>query len=119
MINFTQSLAVAYGPDGIRANTLTPARMLTEKKIDMLAGNPAEVRRQQFVYPMGSPSTPEQVADVMLFLASDESAAVTGHCLVADRGAAAFNPISVPQRLEANIRKELEAQGSEWMRSEA
>ena len=31
MINFTMSLAVTYGPYGIRANTVTPARMLTEK----------------------------------------------------------------------------------------
>ena len=118
MINFTQSLAVAYGPYGIRANTLTPARMLTEKKLEMLADNPAEVRRQKFVYPMGSPSTPEQVAKAMLFLASDESSAMTGHNLVADRGAAAFNPISVPGRLEANIRDQLKAQGKEWIRGE-
>ena len=67
MINFTMSLAVSYGPCGIRANTLTPARMLTEKKLEMLKDNPAEVRRQKYVYPMGSPATPEQVADVMLF----------------------------------------------------
>ncbi len=118
MINFTKSLAVAYGPNGIRANTLTPARMLTEKKLEMLKNNPAEVRRQKFVYPMGSPSTPEQVAEVMLFLASDESSAVTGHDLVADRGVAAFNPLGVPGRLEANIREELEAQGSEWIKGE-
>ena len=43
MINFTQSLAVTYGPDGIRANALTPARMLTEKKLEMLEGSSAEV----------------------------------------------------------------------------
>ncbi len=118
MINFSMSLAVTYGPYGIRANTLTPARMLTEKKFEMLKQNPAEVRRQNYVYPLGSPARPEQVAEVMLFLASDESAAITGHNLVADRGAAAFNPISVPGRLEANIRENLEAQGSEWIQAE-
>ena len=118
MINFTMSLAVTYGPYGIRANTITPARMLTEKKYEMLRNNPAEVRRQKILYPLGSPSRPEQVAEVMLFLASDESSAVTGHSLVADRGAMAFNPLSVPGRLEANIRDALEAQGSEWIKGE-
>ncbi len=118
MINFTRSLAVTYGPYGIRANALTPARMLTEKKLEMLKHWRAEVRRQKIVYPLGGPATPEQVAEVMLFLASDESVAVTGHNLVADRGAAAFNPISVPGRLEANIREELERQGTEWIRGE-
>jgi meso-butanediol dehydrogenase/(S,S)-butanediol dehydrogenase/diacetyl reductase len=118
MINFTQSLAVAYGPDGIRANTLTPARMLTEKKLEMLKNNPAERRRQNMVYPAGGPSTPEQVAQAMLFLTSDESAALTGHNLVADRGAAAYNPITVPGRLEADIRARLKSQGTQWLREE-
>ena len=118
MINFTQSLAVTYGPDGIRANALTPARMLTEKKLEMLEGSPAEVRRQKFLYPRGNPAQPEEVAEVMLFLASDESSAITGHSLVADCGASAFNPLSIPGRLERNIREELEAQGSEWLHGE-
>lgn len=118
MISFTMDLAVTYGPDGIRANTLCPARMLTEKKLEMLKNNPAEVRRQKIVYPMGSPARPEQVAEVMLFLASDESSAITGHNLVADQGSSAFSPLSVPGRLEANIRDLLEAQGSQWIKGE-
>ena len=118
MINFTMSLAITYGRYGIRANTVTPARMLTEKKLAMLKDNPTQVRRQKDVYPMGSPAQPEQVANVVLFLAADESAAVTGHNLVADRGVAAFNPLGVPERLEANIRNELETQGSEWLKGE-
>jgi hypothetical protein len=92
--------------------------MLTEKKHEMLCGNPAEVRRQRILYPLGSPARPEEVAQVMLFLASDESSAISGHSLVADRGAMAFNPLSVPGRLEADIRDLLEAQGSEWIRGE-
>ncbi len=118
MINFTQSLAVTYGPYGIRANTITPARMLTEKKLEMLKNSPAEVRRQKVIYPMGSPAQPEQVANVMLFLASDESTAITGHNLIADRGGCAFYPLSVPGSLEANLRVELEAQGSVWFNNE-
>ena len=74
MISFTKHLAVACGPHGIRANSLTPARMLTEKKLAMLDNNAAEVRRQQHLYPLGNPALPEQVAEVLLFLASDESA---------------------------------------------
>ena len=119
MINFTKSLAVTYGPQGIRANALIPARMLTEKKHQMLEHNPAEVRRQKIIYPPGGPSTPEQVAEVMLFLASDESAAVTGHGLVADRGMSAFNPISIPGRLEADIRDKLKEQGLSWLEGES
>ena len=118
MISFTKHLAVAYGPHGIRANSLTPARMLTEKKLAMLDNNPAEVRRQQHLYPLGNPALPEQVAEVLLFLASDESAAVTGHNLIADRGAAATNSAAVVERLEADIRTRLAAQGSAWIEAE-
>ena len=119
MINFTQTLAITYGMQGIRANVLTPARMLTEKKYTMLDNNPAEYRRQSVFYPLGSPSTPEQVADVMLFLASDESAAVTGHNLVADRGVTAQDPMVCGVRNEVSIRSALQEQGVEaWIDGE-
>ena len=118
MISFTKHLAVAYGPHGVRVNALCPARMLTEKKLAMLEHNPAEVRRQQHIYPLGSPALPEQVAEVLLFLASEESAAVTGHNLIADRGAAASNSAAIVARLEADIRSRLEAQGSDWIADE-
>ena len=119
MINFTKSLAVAYGRYGIRANTITPARMLTEKKLEMLRGRPAEARRQKYVYPLqGRPALPEQVAEVMLFLASDESSAVTGHNLIADRGNAALNPGDISGPMEEEIRIILNEQGSDWIQGE-
>ena len=118
MISFTKHLATAYGPHGIRANVVCPARMLTEKKLAMLDNNAAEVRRQQHQYPLGSPALPEQVAEVLLFLASDESAAVTGHNLIADRGAAAANSAAIAARMEADIRDRLQAQGSAWIETE-
>ena len=60
----------------------------------------------------------EQVAQAVLFLASDESAAITGHNLVTDRGVGIQNPAAVQPRTEADIRSLLEAQGSEWIRGE-
>ena len=118
MINFTRSIAITYAPYGIRANALTPARMLTEKKYRMLENNPAEIRRQDIVYPLGSPALPEQVAEVMLFLATDASEAMTGHNLVADRGLSAQNPAAVASRIEADLREKLAAQGSAWLNEE-
>ena len=118
LTNLTQNLAVSLGQYGIRANTVTPARMLTEKKNEMLAHSPVQVRRQRSLYPMGSPTLPEQVAQAVLFLASDESAAITGHNLVTDRGVGIQNPAAVQPRTEADIRSLLEAQGSEWSRGE-
>ena len=119
MINFTKTLAVAYGMQDIRANILTPARMLTEKKYIMLDDNPAEYRRQACFYPLGSPSTPKQVANAMLFLASDESVAVTGHNLVADRGVTAQDPMVCGSRSEFSVRTALQKQGiAAWIDGE-
>ena len=42
-----------YGPHGIRANSLAPARMITEKKPEMLNKSPSQIRKQKSVYPMG------------------------------------------------------------------
>lgn len=119
MINFTKDIAITYGSYGIRANALTPARMLTEKKFVVLDKNPAEYRRQKCFYPLGSPSTPEQVANAMLFLASDESAAVTGHNLIADRGATAQDPMACGVRSEQSVRAALQSQGiTTWIEGE-
>ena len=66
-----------------------------------------------------NPALPEQVADAMLFLVTYESMAVTGHNLVADRNAAAQDPVSVPvDRSEANPRAVLEEEGSSWLADE-
>ena len=55
MINLSQNLAISYGPQGIRANTLTPARMLTEKKYEMLAQSPSEGQKTEICLPSGQP----------------------------------------------------------------
>ena len=54
----------------------------------------------------------------MLFLASDESVAITGHNLIADAGNAAYSPGGMIGRLERDLRAQLEAQGSQWLKSE-
>ena len=55
MINLSMNLAIAYGPQGIRANTLTPARMLTEKKYEMLATESERGQKTEICLPSGQP----------------------------------------------------------------
>jgi NAD(P)-dependent dehydrogenase (short-subunit alcohol dehydrogenase family) len=89
LINMTRQIAVDYGVYGIRANALCPGRILTERKLEMLAKHPEEVRRQQFTYPLGRPGSMREIGNAALFLASDESSFVTGHALVVDGGLSA------------------------------
>ncbi len=80
MIGLAKSIAKEMGPRGIRANCIAPGFIITEMTNQL----PQEVRdawNQQI--PLRRGGTPEDVADVALFLASDLSSYVSGqviHC---------------------------------------
>ena len=88
VVNFTRAVAAEVGPSGVRANAVCPA--ITETPM-VLAGRDedewAEVKERMLrQYPLRRLGRPEDVANAMLFLASDESSWVTGHALVVDGG---------------------------------
>ena len=82
---FTKSTAIQYGKDGIRANSVHPGTIDTPMTADMLA---KEEYRQDRIrrIPLGRLGHSEDVANGVLFLASDESSFVTGAELVIDGG---------------------------------
>ena len=84
-IGFTRSLARELGPRGIRVNTVCPGWIMTGRQLKMFvsAKVKAMLRREQCVPKL---NTPEEVAEVVLFLASDASRAMTGQALLVDRG---------------------------------
>jgi NAD(P)-dependent dehydrogenase (short-subunit alcohol dehydrogenase family) len=93
----TVGLAVAYGPQGIRINGINPGGTLTgrvkqgleaEAKMTGLA-EAALLERQQARIPLRRLGTPEEVARVALFLASEQASYVTGAIVPMDGGASA------------------------------
>jgi NAD(P)-dependent dehydrogenase (short-subunit alcohol dehydrogenase family) len=89
VIHFTRSLAVQVGRDGVRVNAIGPD--VTESlQVPYSQWLSAEEQRQwpQWV-PVGRMGLPEDQARVILFLASDLSAFVTGHTIPTDGGTAA------------------------------
>ena len=82
---FTKSTAVQYAKDGIRVNSVHPGTIDTPMTADMLA---KEEYRQDRIrrIPLGRLGHSEDVANGVLFLASDESSFVTGAELVIDGG---------------------------------
>ena len=91
----TTGLAAAFAPKGIRINGINPGSTLTSRVQEQLAvearmtglGEAELLERMQAKIPLGRLGTPEEVAKVTLFLASDHASYVTGAILPMDGGA--------------------------------
>jgi meso-butanediol dehydrogenase/(S,S)-butanediol dehydrogenase/diacetyl reductase len=87
VINLTRSAALECAQDGIRVNCVCPGGIDT-RVTHVLAGARAdEVRRAMAaVHPLGRMGVADEIANAVLFLASDEASFITGAALVADGG---------------------------------
>jgi NAD(P)-dependent dehydrogenase (short-subunit alcohol dehydrogenase family) len=83
----TRSLARELGEDGIRVNALVPGAIVTERQT-ALWRNPEEDQKFIDLQCLKFRLTSEHVARPTLFLASDDSAGVTGQSLIVDAGLA-------------------------------
>ena len=86
-ISLTRSMAVEYGPSGVRVNCIAPAAVRTDMVRESNLDNP-DFDEQLFLRttPVRRWGTPEEIAKVALFLASDESSYLNGAIVVADGG---------------------------------
>jgi NAD(P)-dependent dehydrogenase (short-subunit alcohol dehydrogenase family) len=81
----TRAIAMEFGPRGIRANTVAPGVVETAMWRENLA-KPGVADAVLDLIPTRRLSTPEEVADVVVFLASDAARAITGEVIAADGG---------------------------------
>lgn len=85
VISLTRTAAIEYGPQGIRVNCVCPSSVETPMLAAQESGD-AERRLSRTASPLGIVLSPEQVAEVILFLASAQAAALTGQALDVDGG---------------------------------
>lgn len=86
LIGLTQALAAEFGPQGIRVNAILPGAVDTA----MYRGMNDTAEAQAFItnlHALKRIATPEEVARSVLYLASDDSAFVSGTALLVDGGA--------------------------------
>ena len=88
IINFSRAAAAEGAKAKIRVNVVIPAIIETPATAGMLA-DPATRRGTEQIIPMGRVGQPEELANAILFLASDEASYVTGAALPVDGGRAA------------------------------
>jgi len=94
VIGLTKAVAADFIRQGVRANAICPGTVqspsLDQRIADLAAssGQSVEAVRQAFVdrQPMGRLGTPEEVAALAVYLASDESSYTTGHIHLVDGG---------------------------------
>ena len=100
IISFTRTLAAQYVQHNIRANAIAPGSIRTERQIKryenrdyMLAEKPGPAARARMVaqklYPY-SKGDPGDIAEIAVFLASDESRMITGTTIAADGGRSSY-----------------------------
>jgi len=83
----TKSMAAELAPEKIRVNAINPVIGETGLTEDFMGGDTPELRKQFIsTIPLGRLSTPTDIANAALYLASDEAELLTGVCLEVDGG---------------------------------
>ncbi|HYM69753.1 MAG TPA: glucose 1-dehydrogenase [bacterium] len=86
VIALTKSLAVQFGPKQIRTNAIAPGPIETPLLMSWLLNNPEAKQLRLNRIPMGRFGRAEDIVNLALYLASDESTWVNGSVMVADGG---------------------------------
>ncbi len=88
---FIMGAAVEYAPDGITVNGVEPGAILTDAFKQ--AASPEQQKAAADGTPLGRLGKPEDIANAMLFLASDEASYITGQTIVVDGGLSVRVPV--------------------------
>jgi NAD(P)-dependent dehydrogenase (short-subunit alcohol dehydrogenase family) len=85
IVNMTRALAVEWAGNGIRVNAVAPTWVRTDLTLGLF-GNPELLQRVLDMTPMRCLAEPADIADAIVFLASDQARMITGHTLPVDGG---------------------------------
>ncbi len=87
-----KTLALEWGPEGIRANCITPGPTADTEGMNRLAPTEQARRKIENIIPLRRYGTKDELADLALFLCSDAAAYVTGAMYLCDGGTSLCGP---------------------------
>jgi NAD(P)-dependent dehydrogenase (short-subunit alcohol dehydrogenase family) len=96
VVMLSRQLAVEWGPRGVRSNVLSPGLVRTPMS-ESFYQDPGVTERRATAIPLGRIGTPEDMAQVVLFLASDRAGYVNGQEIIVDGGFAHMLMSLVPR----------------------
>ncbi len=86
VIGMTKQMAIDFGPMGIRVNAICPGHILTEGLTKMWEGNEPGLKFFESQYPVRRVGYPDDIANAIGFLCSQDAPFITGHALFVDGG---------------------------------
>jgi len=86
VLALSRELGVEFARRGVRVNALCPGPVETPLLLELFAKDPAKAARRYVHIPMGRFGRPEEIANGVVFLASDESSFVTASTFLVDGG---------------------------------
>ena len=86
VLSLTRSLAVQFGPQGVRSNAICPGPIETPLLMDWLLKDEAAKKLRLARNPTGRFGKPEEIVNLAIYLASDESRWTNGAAMVVDGG---------------------------------
>ena len=86
VLSMSRELGVQFARQGVRVNALCPGPVNTPLLQELFASDPERAARRLVHVPMGRFAEPEEMANAVLFLASDESSFITANTFLVDGG---------------------------------
>ncbi len=111
VIGMTRQMAIDFGPLGIRVNAICPGHIVTERIAPQWAAHPDGLAFFAQQYPVRRTGVPEDIANAICFLCSEEASFITGHALAVDGGLT----IQLQEDLAVNMAHYLRDHPDAWL----
>ncbi|MFY1671308.1 SDR family NAD(P)-dependent oxidoreductase [Plantactinospora sp. WMMB334] len=82
--SYTRSWAAEWGPANVRVNGIAPGNVSSDNVVEFIGAD--RFQKMAEISPLGRLGTPEEIADVVVFVASDRASFLTGQTILVDGG---------------------------------